>query len=363
MMLLLCACGHEHTWSEATCTTPKTCTECGETEGEVLGHTWVEATCTEPKTCSVCGATEGEALGHTWVEATCIEPKTCSVCGATEGEALGHTWVEATCIEPKTCSVCGATEEDALGHTWVEATCTEPKTCSVCGATEGDALGHTWVEANFHSPKTCSICGATEGEKKANFFEENSFPIEEYPASFTAKAILAIDNSDNPTKTEIIDVKYNIKTYTIIPSTNRTGYKTIKLIIDGVMLVVYHENSMVELGTLVDYYTGYKFTGRNTSGDDTLEIVDTITIDDTKYTIYYLEDVSWKDFMPAQGGKYEGGFVLTYLIDIPEEYDGMVIRFEDIDKWIPFDEFDEIISGDYIEKTDSKGYNFRIGIQ
>ena len=28
------------------------------------GHTWIDATCTAPKTCSVCGVTEGSALGH-----------------------------------------------------------------------------------------------------------------------------------------------------------------------------------------------------------------------------------------------------------------------------------------------------------
>ncbi|MDY4096486.1 MAG: hypothetical protein SOY47_07130 [Lachnospiraceae bacterium] len=32
----LVGCGHEHTFSEATCESPKTCTECGETEGEKL---------------------------------------------------------------------------------------------------------------------------------------------------------------------------------------------------------------------------------------------------------------------------------------------------------------------------------------
>jgi len=74
---MLTGCGHEHIWSEATCTEPKTCNECGKTEGEASGHTWVEATCAEPKHCSVCGETEGEPLAHTWVEATCAEPKHC----------------------------------------------------------------------------------------------------------------------------------------------------------------------------------------------------------------------------------------------------------------------------------------------
>ena len=31
---------HEHDWVAANCTTPKTCEECKETEGEALGHDW-----------------------------------------------------------------------------------------------------------------------------------------------------------------------------------------------------------------------------------------------------------------------------------------------------------------------------------
>lgn len=57
-------CGHEHTFSEATCVLPRTCLECGETEGDPNGHIWNDATCTEPKTCSVCGETEGQPNGH-----------------------------------------------------------------------------------------------------------------------------------------------------------------------------------------------------------------------------------------------------------------------------------------------------------
>ena len=131
---------------------------------EALGrHTWSEATCTEPKTCTVCGATEGAPYGHSWTAATCTAPKTCTVCGATEGSASGHTWKAATCTEPRTCTVCGATEGSASGHTWKAATCTAPKTCTVCGATEGAALGHNWKDATYTTPKTCTRCGTTSG--------------------------------------------------------------------------------------------------------------------------------------------------------------------------------------------------------
>ena len=210
IVFTLSACCMKHEWTDATCTEPKTCAKCGETEGEALGHTWVDATCTEPKTCSVCGATEGEALGHTWVEADCTEPKTCSVCGEIEGEALGHTWNDATCTEPKTCSVCGETEGEALGHTWVEATCTDPKNCADCGETEGEALGHSWTDATHTEPKTCAVCGLTEGEPLpapvAEEAEVSEVESEALPAESDAElltAAMAVTAAEAPTEEEV----------------------------------------------------------------------------------------------------------------------------------------------------------------
>ncbi len=87
-----------------------------------------------------CGATEKTTLtapGHSWVDADCDTPKTCSVCSATEGSALGHTnaiavkenEVAPDCDDAGSydsviyCSVCKAEVSrenvtvDALGHT------------------------------------------------------------------------------------------------------------------------------------------------------------------------------------------------------------------------------------------------------
>jgi len=86
VVLTGCQCKHE--WADATCTAPKTCSKCSETEGEPLGHTWTEASCAAPKTCTTCAAVEGETLPHTWVDANYQAPKTCSECSATEGAPL-----------------------------------------------------------------------------------------------------------------------------------------------------------------------------------------------------------------------------------------------------------------------------------
>ncbi|MBR2038265.1 MAG: hypothetical protein IKA09_11165 [Lachnospiraceae bacterium] len=51
----------EHVWTPADCTTPKTCSKCGETSGEPIDHDWNEATYDAPKTCNICGATDGVA--------------------------------------------------------------------------------------------------------------------------------------------------------------------------------------------------------------------------------------------------------------------------------------------------------------
>ena len=220
----ICNCPHNYDTqtTQPTCTTDGStvyrCTLCGHSYTEIIsapGHSWLDATCEAAKTCSVCGETEGEALGHDWKNATCTVPKTCSRCGIAEGEAPGHTAADAvrerevapgcvtdgsydsvvycyvcsaelsrktiavsapghdyqpavtapTCTQEGfttyTCSVCGDSYEadrlPALGHSWTDADCTDPKTCTVCGTTEGEALGHNYVDGY------CTRCGSFDG--------------------------------------------------------------------------------------------------------------------------------------------------------------------------------------------------------
>ena len=66
--VFLAGCACKHDWKDATCTEPKVCEKCGETEGDALGHSWgewevsVEATPTsdgmEIRTCTLCGEEE-----------------------------------------------------------------------------------------------------------------------------------------------------------------------------------------------------------------------------------------------------------------------------------------------------------------
>lgn len=101
---------------------------------------------------------------HQWSDADCDTPKTCSLCGETEGDALGHAWQAADCVTAKTCVVCQETEGKPLGHGWKAADCLNPQTCTVCNVTEGEALGHRMLAANFQEPPICFDCGYAEGE-------------------------------------------------------------------------------------------------------------------------------------------------------------------------------------------------------
>lgn len=97
-IVLIIPCDHE--WEEATCTQPRTCWICEETEGEPLGHAWQEASCTQPKTCEVCGDTEGDILAHTEGDWTLTEEATLSDVGVEEllctecGESLDSRGTE-----------------------------------------------------------------------------------------------------------------------------------------------------------------------------------------------------------------------------------------------------------------------------
>ena len=54
--------GHVHVWQEADCENSKTCSDCGETEGDPLGHDATEANYQQPSVCKRCGITLAEKL-------------------------------------------------------------------------------------------------------------------------------------------------------------------------------------------------------------------------------------------------------------------------------------------------------------
>lgn len=114
-------------------------------------HNWTAANCTTAKTCSICGKTEGSALGHDWADATCTAPKTCkrTGCTATDGSPLGHEWATDWTIGDDQhwhkCNRTGCTViNDAANHIPDRNAATEddPVKCTECGKVLTPALGH-----------------------------------------------------------------------------------------------------------------------------------------------------------------------------------------------------------------------------
>ena len=176
--VLLIGCGHEHQWIDATCTEPRTCSECGKTEGEALGHEWIEATCTEAKHCSRCGETEGEPLEHEWEDATCTEARYCKVCGRTDGEPLGHDWMDATHEAPKTCSRCGETEGKPLLYDTPAGFSAEHVFGDYSKFSNKSNVGwlqgvNIWLNGSFENISTLDLSGDPE------------YPMNEYICEFT----------------------------------------------------------------------------------------------------------------------------------------------------------------------------------
>ncbi len=161
LVLALASCGCEHEFTEANCTTPKTCTKCGAVEGDLAEHTYTTGKCTEPQKCTGCGK---EKLGfdHTWNDAKCEENKICTVCSEV-GELVEHYWIAPSCTAPRHCKLCKETDGEPLGHTPSEVYCDEKQICTRCKATIREPIEHSWNEATCTSPKICTICKKTEG--------------------------------------------------------------------------------------------------------------------------------------------------------------------------------------------------------
>ena len=91
-------CNHE--WNDATCTTPKTCEKCGETDGSKLGHNLTPATCTTPSKCERCEEEINAALGHEFYgyyqSDETYHWEICFACKFEEKEI--HLFVDGICI-------------------------------------------------------------------------------------------------------------------------------------------------------------------------------------------------------------------------------------------------------------------------
>lgn len=249
----------EHQWGDWTVTTKATCTEagiserkctaCGQTETstlEALGHDWTQATCSTPKTCKACAATDGEAAPHTYTletvkdealksAASCtgaaVYYKSCT-CGAissqdadtfSSGDALAHHDSEGD--NDHACDTCGAA--DITSHTFGEDACDTPAICSECGAAADQVPEHT--DANLDH-----ICDHNCGKNDMGACTDSATDADHVCDYGCGKALEGCSDADTDAdhacdvcgKAEITEHTYANDTVTKAPTCAQAGEST-----------------------------------------------------------------------------------------------------------------------------------------
>ena len=162
-------------------------------------HSWTDATCTAPKTCSLCNATEGEALGHTEATpATCTAKATCSVCEQEYGDVLPHDWDDGVASTEATCTVQGEMKYTCKNECGTATTAVLPY------AHELDETG-LCTKCN-HYPFDPSTLPADGGFTAYNAFFSISGSISKKTNNGTVYAVELAKNSGG---TIVINIKHN----------------------------------------------------------------------------------------------------------------------------------------------------------
>ncbi|MBE5764652.1 MAG: hypothetical protein E7339_03500 [Clostridiales bacterium] len=102
---------------------------------------------------------------HSWIEADCLNPKTCSSCGKTQGEALGHNFGEWYETEPATCMAEGEKRQDCTRCGYYETRMIfvidhvyENGACTMCGKAEETELTIAQIKTKIdENPSGCEV--------------------------------------------------------------------------------------------------------------------------------------------------------------------------------------------------------------
>lgn len=157
---VLGGCCISHKWSEATCLEPKTCKECGKTEGEATGHNWTDATCTAASRCQNCGKERGKAKGHNVQEWTVENEATCQQEGLETGECANCSVKMERTIE-KAAHVAG--EWEIVENATMDQKGTRQAKCVVCGEiAETEEYELTGLEYEYAYKEKCVAYSYTD---------------------------------------------------------------------------------------------------------------------------------------------------------------------------------------------------------
>ena len=206
----------DHSWIEATCLVPKTCSVCGVTEGDTSAHSfgeWKELLDGRmQRVCAVCGETENKYLplvGCIGEKISVVLETNIDSAYALENENVSMEFVNLdvikegsnkiykfhyefeffepgnislTLVQKRTGDVVFLTAEIS-DHSW-ELESSKPAGCAIWGSdlyccskcnTKDirpiTPLGHTWQDPACLISKTCIVCNATDGDPLGHVYD------------------------------------------------------------------------------------------------------------------------------------------------------------------------------------------------
>ena len=188
-----------HSWTAANCKNPKTCSACGITEGDLGDHSYTAQITAPgcltdgftTHTCTGCGDSYRDsyvlASGHSWVDADCTQPITCTTCGQTWGQPMGHSFGEVTVHKPtpdaqgyseRSCTICGFNEKFDFVD-FVGVTVSGQLTSTLAGDTTVELIQNGEVAYSITvSGSEYAIEGVVAGDYTLRVTKANHAPME-----------------------------------------------------------------------------------------------------------------------------------------------------------------------------------------
>ena len=248
-------------------------------------------------------------------------------------------------------------------HEWLAADCENPETCSLCGETQGEPLGHEFEGGNFQEATICVLCGA-EGEPVTPGAVSSRLRLD--------KVIGTAYQYDTLTCMEIIVYMGGEITLLTVEVASKwgnyeapEGYEFIVAEFDAAFMnFLAYELGVDLIVGLLDYYSfdpsgelakpeGVEAMWAILGPTVDLEVIkkeDRGVISGDGLINYYGEDIEFMLFtaIDYNWGRDGSSFDLTYAVQVPIGYDGIVIAFIDSQK---LEDNEDGPAGDYIDRN------------
>lgn len=244
------------------------------------------------------------------------------------------------------CSLCACSQAPSVEVNPASASSSSPASSSVASSSVAAASASSQAAASgSETPASGSETGFTD------YFTQNNLEVMEGRGPIETTAIAFMP--DDPA-TQIV-VPCTVTLESPLLQSQEDGYSTIVRKVRTVTKVPLEDyqagyTTVSFANGLYDLYTGMKFPSQNLSDNEGFDYSNTITVNGVEYTVEYSKENSWEwEVMSSEDGDQELGICTgTYILKIPDGYDGLVYAAMGCASYVPDEEgedgFNETIS-------------------